>query len=189
VYNSISPNRLPLLGRSAPAPAGRVQDQNNDTSGRGTSGVTGSTADAAEVPRPGSLPAALHHTAAQGKGLGLQYVSSDTAKAVFDKDTALFLDARDGKEFSEGHVPNALNLPPKAFRKGRPELLDYFPEDQLYIVYCGSSRQCGSAEIVARQMKIYGYGYVRVFRGGWELWKKAGWPEESDSDKSEKGQK
>lgn len=152
-----SPNERFLSGPQSPG---------GPAAGINPPGTTG-TAGAAESPPP---RAALTTK--------LSCITSTTAKAMWESGEAVFLDARDENEFRKGHVPHAQQLGPKEFREGKPKLLKYLPEEQLYVVYCESSRECAAAEIVAGQMAIYGYRNVRVFRGGWEEWKKAGWPEE-----------
>jgi rhodanese-related sulfurtransferase len=53
-------------------------------------------------------------------------------------------------------------------------MLDYMPESERYVVYCLDSTHCAAAELVARQLTLYGFRDVSVFPGGFAEWKAAG---------------
>jgi len=157
-YNSASDYPLPLWGWRGEDPAKGVATASND--------MFLAADDDEEI-----------------SGNGITYVQPEQARKWYDSEKAVFLDAREEEEFKKGHVPRAQRLDPKQFRNGKPNLLDYLPIDQFYIIYCESSRECGAAEIVAEQMQIYGYKEVQVLREGWEVWKRNGWPEETEGSK------
>ncbi|KPL07998.1 hypothetical protein AMJ85_09100 [candidate division BRC1 bacterium SM23_51] len=110
---------------------------------------------------------------------GFSYAGLEEVLAWHEAGEVILVDGREPDEFEKGHLPTALNLPAASFRTGRPELLDYLPETERYVVYCSDLEHCGTAELVAEQLIIYGYKNVAVFREGFEGWKDAGLPLQS----------
>jgi rhodanese-related sulfurtransferase len=90
---------------------------------------------------------------------------------------AIILDARSGREFAEGHLPGALNIPIDNFGDYYNHLDEQVPMDATVIVYC-QSVTCDQSENLARELRLMGYERVLVYRGGWEEWSEAGFPRE-----------
>jgi len=79
------------------------------------------------------------------------------------------LDSRMKKEWAEGHLPGAFNIPLGQIK----ERLEEIPRDGPVAVYCGSGRRAVIAASIIRQS---GRENVSLVLGGPNLWKQAGLP-------------
>lgn len=87
----------------------------------------------------------------------------------------VILDVRSAKEFSEGHLKSARNVPWDSLADSdlRTELKDA----EQVIVYCDSSR-CGRAEEVAKFLSNQIEGRIMLYRSGFAEWIELGLPVE-----------
>lgn len=81
-----------------------------------------------------------------------------------NKDYVL-VDARDAAEFSEGHIPTAINIPSETFASKS----DVLPKEKKIIVYCNT----GSRSYLAYK-KLIGLAYPRIYQTLFADWKDAG---------------
>lgn len=99
--------------------------------------------------------------------------SGDLSAADLDRlmrsGDAAIIDARPPAQFKEGHIPTALNMPFEVFAGARPEQLDYFPPEQLFIIYCGGG-DCDASEKVQIMLEAHGFSNIKVYRPGWPGW-------------------
>ncbi len=79
------------------------------------------------------------------------------------------VDVRDPKEFSEGHIPGAINIPVKAFAADS-EILD---KEKLVIVYCNSGGRSYNAF-----RKLQKLAYTKIAQAIFADWQNAGLPVE-----------
>lgn len=110
---------------------------------------------------------------------GFDEITIDQALEKFESGMAVFIDARMDKEFDKSRIPGALHLPPHAFERGRPEVLNYIPTDgsMEVVLYCNAF-DCPLAEETARHLLHYGITNFVIFTGGWDEWVAAGHPVE-----------
>jgi rhodanese-related sulfurtransferase len=113
-------------------------------------------------------------------GNGIEEIPLEEAWALHKEGRGVFVDARSAKEYRAGHIPRALLLSPDAFEETVSSWKDLLPADTLLITYCGGEG-CESSRDVAALLIEEGYRRVKVFFGGWEQWKKAGYPVENRS--------
>ena len=92
-----------------------------------------------------------------------------------DKDVVVVLDARSGKEFAAGHIPDARNLTLDAIPDRKDELDPRLTRYGYRVVY-GNDPGSAVAMAVTKRMLGAGYSDVYLFRGGLEEWKRAGLP-------------
>lgn len=90
---------------------------------------------------------------------------------LINRGKATILDVRDAKEYAEGHLPDAKNIPLAELDKRLAEL-DKFKSRSLIVV--GKSDARGSA--AAAKLGKAGFGDVVNLEGGVAAWKKAGLP-------------
>jgi rhodanese-related sulfurtransferase len=81
----------------------------------------------------------------------------------------VILDVRSPREFSEGHVPGALNLPFTSARK--PEVPVPASSGDEIVVYCGHGPR---AWIAGAALSRRGFSHVTYLKGHMRGWKKAG---------------
>jgi rhodanese-related sulfurtransferase len=125
-------------------------------------------------PRKDTQTSSLSDSSADPTHTGLSHILLQDVATLQESGGAILIDAREPLEYREGHIPGAINVQATSFRKGRPEILDYLPQTERYLVYCSDSQHCTSAELLARRLGIYGFKNVSVFPGGFAEWKAAG---------------
>ena len=71
-------------------------------------------------------------------------ISMDEAVSMMEKESDyIILDVRTPEEFSEKHIPNAMNIPNETI--GTEEIPDLPDKDQLILVYCRSGNRSKQA--------------------------------------------
>lgn len=100
-------------------------------------------------------------------------VSLNVAKGIFDKNAAIFIDARPAKIFAKGTIPGAISIPDTQFEDNKANL----PADKTaaVITFCGGFK-CEKSHVVADLMYKMGYTNILVFSAGIPEWQKAGFP-------------
>ncbi|MEH6354616.1 MAG: rhodanese-like domain-containing protein [Marinobacter sp.] len=86
----------------------------------------------------------------------------------------LLIDVRDGEEYHQSHIPQAVNI-----SRG---LLEFkFSNDPALenrglniVLYCKNS---GRSALAAKALKDMGYMHVQIIAGGFEAWQAAGKPQ------------
>ncbi len=101
-----------------------------------------------------------------------QYIAvTDVERLLREGDTAILIDARTAEEFSEGHVPGAINVSISdlsEFVRNRDNA-----SEKLFVTMCGSS---GRGEKAAAVLASLGVEDIAVLDGGLKAWKAAGYP-------------
>ncbi|WZL71636.1 rhodanese-like domain-containing protein [Clostridiaceae bacterium 35-E11] len=99
-------------------------------------------------------------------------ISEDDAKALLDAkdDSVVFLSIRSAKDYAEGHIEGALNIP---WGKGMQEQFNTLPQDKKIIVYCYTGQTAGQT---VAGLKMLGYDAVSLNGGmGMEANAPQGW--------------
>jgi rhodanese-related sulfurtransferase len=96
----------------------------------------------------------------------------DFAKALFDKKYT-FIDARDEADYKESTIKGAINIPYHQLDENKAKL-EKMPKDRVYVCFCSSA--CDVSIDLAYAMAHMGFTHVYIFHGGWDEWKKAGYP-------------
>ena len=96
------------------------------------------------------------------------FITYEEALDYFEKDKALFIDARHEYDYNLGHIPGAQNLPLKEF-ENRDDLLSSIAKDKLLITYCDGA-ECNSSVELASKLYAEGFSNVKIFFGGWNEW-------------------
>jgi rhodanese-related sulfurtransferase len=100
-----------------------------------------------------------------------------SAKVIFDRGDAIFIDARSEESFLMGHIAGAASLPIGKFAEKMPMLLDRYEPSTLMITYC-SGRTCDDSHKLAQLLATIGYLNVRIFIDGYPAWEEKGFPSE-----------
>ena len=106
----------------------------------------------------------------------IEMISLEMAKELFESNKALFIDARHEFDYYAGHIRSAVNVPMKSFDHYFVSLKN-IPKDKLLIAYCDGAECNSSIELAVKLMEA-GFTNVKVFFGGWQEWKSAGFPTE-----------
>lgn len=94
-------------------------------------------------------------------------VSMEEAIAIMETEQDyIILDVRTSEEYSEYHIPNAINIPNETI--GTNEILELQNKEQLILVYCRSGNRSKQA---AKKLADLGYSHVVEF-GGINDWPK-----------------
>ncbi len=102
-------------------------------------------------------------------------IDLSAAKALFDRHSACFVDARSEYAYYNSHIKGAWSLSESRFAEQFPEFRNKKPIETLIVVYC-IGPGCSKARHVADKLKKNGYRNVRVFSGGLIEWSHAGFP-------------
>lgn len=102
-------------------------------------------------------------------------ISLDDARSLWETQlgVAYFIDARSAKQYAEGHIAFAHNLPKDGFETRLLRIQPLLAPDSPIVVYCDGV-QCDLSHQVADRLKALGYQNVRILINGWTLWKTAG---------------
>ncbi len=84
----------------------------------------------------------------------------EAAKLMEEEKDCVILDVRRPDEFSEGHIPEAINIPNETIEEKAEEVLK--DKDQLILVYCRSGNRSKQA---SRKLANMGYTQIREFGG------------------------
>ncbi|MGE5364892.1 MAG: rhodanese-like domain-containing protein [Bacteroidota bacterium] len=104
-------------------------------------------------------------------------VTLSQALRLHKSGSAVFIDARDKWEFSDGHITGAVNIAEYSFDKNNVKLKT-IPKTALVITYCGEG-DCSMSQKLAEKLTELGYKRVFVFQKGYESWLNAGYPTEN----------
>jgi rhodanese-related sulfurtransferase len=106
------------------------------------------------------------------KGLNLEHVIE-----LQNQKVAIFIDARDQWDYSDGHIVGALNIPEFSFDPDN-KTLSSIKKESLIIVYCDGD-DCDTSKRLTNQLTKLGYTNSYVFLGGYKEWIEAELPIES----------
>lgn len=101
-------------------------------------------------------------------------VSIEEAQFYFDK--AIIIDARSEKDFSNGHIPGAINISVKNFDNYIEKIFE-LPQDTLLIIYC-EGIHCNLSHQLAERLKTFGFKNLWIMYEGIEGWLKRNLPVE-----------
>ena len=106
-------------------------------------------------------------------GGGSQEVGTLEATRLMNQPGTLVLDVRDEKEFAEGHLPRARNVPLKELAAKAADLAKNKAKPVL--VTCRTGARSAAA---CRALKAQGFTSVYQLKGGFAEWQKASLPVE-----------
>lgn len=142
--NAVRKVKLPWVRE--PLPATPIADSTPATLVEGES-VT-STPGASEEVKPGTIKI----------DAVLEHLSAGTAK---------FVDAREEREFVEGHLLGAINLPSSAIYKNIERVLGAASPVDKIIVYCGGGDCEASHHVADALRRDFSFSDVVIYENGW----------------------
>ena len=109
---------------------------------------------------------------------GLTEVSAAEATRLLNHEKGVMLDVRPEKQYSEGHVLNAINMPLDKLANQAETLKKY--REQPIILFSGVAPE---AVRVARALKQQGFSRLYTLKGGAQAWRNANLPLLRESSK------
>jgi rhodanese-related sulfurtransferase len=97
--------------------------------------------------------------------------ASKLLKRIESKTAPVILDTRTALEFKRGHVPGAINVPPRKILAKTAKLPR--AKDTEIVVYCGHGQR---AWLANKMLAARGYTKTSLLEGHMMDWKKAGRP-------------
>ncbi|MCP5163713.1 MAG: rhodanese-like domain-containing protein [Pseudomonadales bacterium] len=92
-------------------------------------------------------------------------VSPQQAIGLINSEQGVFLDLRDGADFKQGHIVEALHIPAGKLQARLAELEKY--RDRPVVLVCKLGQQSGAA---GKQLKAAGFSRVYKMAGGMVEW-------------------
>jgi len=105
--------------------------------------------------------------------LEIQHVK--TAKQIYDKGNAVFVDARSLENFKNGHIKGAVSLPLDQFDNFIKAFKKKYAANTFIVTYC-SGRTCDDSHSLEQLLFDHGYVNVSIFIDGYQGWKAEGYP-------------
>jgi len=96
-------------------------------------------------------------------------------KAIFDRQGAVFADARSAEDYEAGRIKGAVSFPVGEFDMKIGDFLNKYPPDRPIVTYC-SGRTCDDSHHLAEMLKELGYLHVSILIDGYPGWLKEGFP-------------
>jgi rhodanese-related sulfurtransferase len=92
-------------------------------------------------------------------------ISPSNLVTLVNKEGAVILDIRDGKEYGAGHIAGAINIPLSSFESRVGELEEY--KEKPIVLVCKMGQHAGT---IGRKLKAQGFEQVRRLSGGMAEW-------------------
>jgi adenylate cyclase len=108
---------------------------------------------------------------------GANKIDSLSAKELFDKGLAKFIDVRANVDHGSGFVPGSINLS-LVTELSKPNLLAVADLDDPIIFYC-HGEHCPYSAYASAKALAWGFSQVNYFAGGFPAWKGASYPVET----------
>ncbi|MEX2218746.1 MAG: rhodanese-like domain-containing protein [Phycisphaerales bacterium] len=105
------------------------------------------------------------------------YIDLAEAKRIYDKQGAIFVDARTYDEFRKGHVPGALHMDKKYFDGAAGAMKAQHLKGQAVVIYCGGA-DCTDSDAVAKRLIALKFSIepIKIMKDGLPGWQAAGYP-------------
>ena len=97
--------------------------------------------------------------------------ANELLKRIKSKSAPVIIDARTGIEFKRGHVPGAINAPPRKILLKTAKLPK--ARDTEMVIYCMHGQR---AWLAKKLLAARGYANTALLEGHLKDWKKAGLP-------------
>lgn len=102
-------------------------------------------------------------------------ITHDQALTFFT-DGVRFIDARDGWDFAEGHIPGALNIPEYKFTPN-DSIANSLSKSEKYVIYCGGD-DCDTSKRLSEELLKLGFKELYIYLDGFIKWQESDLPVE-----------
>lgn len=90
-------------------------------------------------------------------------ISIDQLAQIADDQQITFIDARNAKQYEDGHIPGAINIEWREVIARKDEI----PKDRPVIMYCETGLLSSKAQLM---LTLDGYNNIKVLWGGYLVW-------------------
>lgn len=104
---------------------------------------------------------------------GIKNANAAQTVQLLNRENGVVVDVCEPKEFSAGHIPNAVNLPLSSLKNRLPDLQKY--KDKPIIVSCRSGNRSLKGAVILRK---HGFATVYTLAGGLLGWERDNLPVE-----------
>lgn len=108
-------------------------------------------------------------------------LTMEDAFSLWKSGEAIFIDTRESDEYTEGHIPGAINLPFEEWDDYWDEVSAHITPESKIVTYCGGF-DCELSVDVARELKVLGYPSTYIFFSGYNKWLKLNLPRETSDE-------
>ena len=102
-----------------------------------------------------------------------EWIPLEKAKELWENGAAVFLDAREAKDYAAGHIPNAFNLPVASFEAYFEEVAPILTPESLIVIYCDGI-DCELSHRIKERLVELSFTHVKILFNGWTVWREAG---------------
>lgn len=133
------------------------------------------------LPLAGDWSVATRLSDQEGNSLEIPF---NEARQLFEKQAAIFLDARSLSQYKDGHISGALSLPWQDVENAFMNIVALLEDGSNIITYC-DGESCELSHDLAIFLKDMGFADVRVLINGWTVWRNAGLPTQKSGESDE----
>jgi rhodanese-related sulfurtransferase len=112
-------------------------------------------------------------------------ISLEEAEKLFFTHTAVFIDARSGEDYANGHIQGARSLPWHDVELNFMAVTADLDLSTPIVTYC-DGETCELSHDLALFLRDAGFMNTRVLINGWTVWQQAGMPVESGPASTQK---
>jgi len=116
----------------------------------------------------------------------LPEVGAKEALKMWKSRQALFIDARDAKDYRENHIPGSINIPMREWNTAWPKMRHEVPREATLVLYCYGGK-CGLSTRMAKRLLELGYQRPMILEYGWKEWTEARYPTAYPEKRQAKG--
>lgn len=103
--------------------------------------------------------------------LSFAYISAEDANSLIDDNSIVFIDTRNTADYTNNHIPNAINIPYNS--DDFIDQINALDKEESYVFYCESSTLCRSEsqdEIIINILYNNQFSNIQVIDGGFDAW-------------------
>jgi rhodanese-related sulfurtransferase len=110
---------------------------------------------------------------------GYTIISLSQLQRLLRERHGILIDARNGDEYTRGHIEGARNIPALDTDRHIEELIT-IPRDTLMIIYCNGP-ECDLGHVLVDFLRVLEFTNLVIYEDGWDGWTKANLPVETSN--------
>ena len=102
-------------------------------------------------------------------------INIEFAQDLFNKKSAIFIDARDSEDYNSGHIENAINIP-FDYYEDYEDVINELDDTAPHVIYCSGEECSLSMDLADYFFNELAFENILIFEGGWPQWRDADLP-------------